>query len=178
MLRISHLLAFVITAVTVPACALDADDPAATPSEEALAAAPPTFDIASLPAGVSWQVTPAEGQPAGTVFVTAPVTPAVACPTGLACLYQNSNRGPRLWGTNGQFPNLLQQACPECTNGTHGNNGTFNDQMSSWENRSGRRYCWYVNANFILPVHTMANGVPPQNVLPSENDTASSMRPC
>jgi len=182
-MRIIHVFAVVIAASAVSACALEADDPseASGPSEasseEALAASPPAFDVASLPAGIGWDVIAAEDQPAGTVFVTAPVTAAVACPSGLACLYQNSNRGPRMWGTNGQFPNLRLKACPECTNGTHGNDGTFNDQMTSWENRSGKPYCWYVNANFGPPAHTMRNGVI-QNVLPAENDTASSMRPC
>jgi len=73
--------------------------------------------------------------------------------------------------------NLLSIRCVSCRNGIHGNNGTFNDQMSSWENRSGRRYCWYFNVGPAGERHTMPNGQV-INVLPRENDRASAFGPC
>ncbi|MGW4799878.1 peptidase inhibitor family I36 protein [Nonomuraea sp. MG754425] len=53
----------------------------------------------------------------------------------------------------------------------------FNDQMSSWANDSGRTYCWYSDASFAGERHVMQNGYR-VNVLPRENDTASSLAPC
>jgi hypothetical protein len=52
---------------------------------------------------------------------------------------------------------------------------SWNDQMSSWENAAGVNYCWAVNINGGGTRHLMRAGVSLQNVLPSENDTASSI---
>jgi hypothetical protein len=67
--------------------------------------------------------------------------------------------------------------CSACTNGIHGNNGTFNDQMSSWQNASGRRYCWWFDDGPSGEVHTMPTGQI-INVLARENDRASAFGPC
>ena len=101
------------------------------------------------------------------------------CPNGYVCLYQNRDHQgfglgiPRGYG----LANLKAVPCTSCENGTHGNDGTFNDQMSSWVNHSGQRYCWYVNRSEKKGKHTMPNG---QfiNVLPGENDLATTVEPC
>ena len=49
--------------------------------------------------------------------------------------------------------------------------------MTSWENRSGQRYCWSIDPAPHPTDHTMgADDV--TNLLDSENDTASSVGPC
>ena len=95
------------------------------------------------------------------------------CPSGFACLYQNSNRGGFGVGISAGcgISNLSSVGCPSCTR------GNFNDQMSSWQNVSGQRYCWWFDAGPSGEVHTMGNGVT-QNVLARENDQASAFGPC
>jgi len=102
-----------------------------------------------------------------------------ACPLNYACLYQNANRrGVGIGALIGfGFSNLHSVSCPTCTNGVHGNDGTFNDQMTSWENQSGTRYCWGVNASTHPTDHIMGDG-DVTNVPANENDTASSFFPC
>jgi hypothetical protein len=101
------------------------------------------------------------------------------CPAGFACLYQNANRGGFGVGTSSgtTISNLQSIRCPQCTNGIHGVDGTFNDDMTSWHNSTARRYCWGVNATRTPTSHTMCPGCV-VNVLPNENDTASSLGPC
>jgi hypothetical protein len=53
----------------------------------------------------------------------------------------------------------------------------FNDRMSSWANDSGITYCWYFDAYYSGEEHVMYDGYR-VNVLPRENDHASSLRPC
>jgi hypothetical protein len=53
----------------------------------------------------------------------------------------------------------------------------FNDAMSSWANDSGQTFCWYVDANYQGAFHDMKPGYR-VNLLPAENDTASSLKPC
>jgi hypothetical protein len=107
------------------------------------------------------------------------VTPAVACPGGFSCLYQNSGRTGFVVAVQSGIGigNLTGVPCAACTNGIHGNNGTFNDQMTSWENETGRQYCWWFNAGPAGEVHTMPSGVI-VNVLARENDQASAFGPC
>jgi hypothetical protein len=131
-----------------------------------------------------WETIDIAGAPAGAVIVARSVEAnatlaPLACPAGFACLYQNTNRGPfRVAVQSGiGIGNLKGVRCSTCTNGTHGNDGTFNDQMSSWENRSGRRYCWWFHAGPSGEVHTMSNGLI-VNVLSRENDQASAFGPC
>lgn len=122
---------------------------------------------------------PLDGAAAASVVVIFTSTGA-SCPSGFVCLYQNSNHGGAGWGisSGGGFANLKGEPCGQCTNGIHGNDGTFNDQMSSWQNHSGRRYCWYFDASFSGEHHPMVSGAGTQNVFPRENDRASSLRPC
>jgi hypothetical protein len=101
---------------------------------------------------------------------------------GLFCLFQNGNGGGDILGFNDaalRAPgaiNLTNFACGGCTNGIHGNDGTWNDQMSSWGNDTGQTYCWWVDINRGGTghiVHSLGGTI--QNLLPNENDTASSI---
>lgn len=104
---------------------------------------------------------------------------AIACPAGNVCIYQNSGRS----GIGFPIPkgyqalNLKLSKCSSCTNGTHGNDGTFNDQMSSWQNNSGIRYCWSFDSNRGGEHHVMDNGYI-VDVPARENDRASAVYPC
>jgi hypothetical protein len=131
----------------------------------------------TLPAG--WAALDIAGLPRGAIAVSSGIVPAVACPSGFACLYQNgSEGGSAVRVQNGiGIGNLKGIACGSCTNGTHGNDGTFNDQMTSWVNVSGRQYCWWFNAGNSGEVHVMLNGIK-VNVATRENDQASSFGPC
>jgi hypothetical protein len=128
-------------------------DPGA--SQAALATAPPGWTIASV-----------AGMPAGAVLVASNVVPfALICPSGFVCLYQDANlsgNAVAFNGTLGVGSSFL---------------GSFNDKMTSWENISGRQYCWWFDLNFTGEVHTMPSGFQ-VNVLPRENDKASSVGPC
>ena len=165
-----------ILATSMAACALDPDTAETT---ETLAWAEPGAESAvqnSLPEG--WAPIDVAGSPKGTVLFAPDAEPNAACPSGFACLYQNINRGGfRVAVQSGIGLTNLNIRCSTCTNGIHGNNGTFNDQMSSWENKSGRRYCWWFNAGPSGEVHTMSSGST-VNVLARENDQASAFGPC
>lgn len=111
--------------------------------------------LATVPPG--WVAMEIAGVPRGAVIV--PAVGGAACPSGFACVYQNANRTGASFGVpNGFGANLTGVSCSSCTNGTHGNDGTFNDQMTSWENESGREYCWWFNVNESGSVRTMSNG--------------------
>lgn len=180
----SGVIVFGICVMTAAGCAVD--DPATSSDETGLPSEQPASqsDESTNPSNVAVQ---RDGQ-SHRVFVAAiQANAGTACPGGFVCLYQNSDRGGAFIAVPaGGFVNNFRTdtACPGCTNGIHGNDGTFNDQMSSWENRTGRRYCWYFNAGpeGVLPagtgeVHTMGTGVI-QNVLARENDQASALGPC
>ncbi|WP_158562761.1 peptidase inhibitor family I36 protein [Marinitenerispora sediminis] len=104
--------------------------------------------------------------------VVAPQDPIISipagqtwCPSGYVCLfrdynYQGGGYGFRA-GTQIRFLGDIG----------------FNDQMSSWANDSGQRYCWYFDADFRGEVHDMRPGFR-VNVTSWENDKASSLRPC
>lgn len=102
------------------------------------------------------------------------------CPDGFACLFQDSDRGGfRVAISAGcGIADLRTIACPECTNGVNGNDGTFNDQMSSWANRSGEQYCWYADVEFQSVRAMMPDNTFRASVLPANNDQASSFGPC
>ncbi len=119
------------------------------------------------------------GAPAGSVIVDGSSAKARPCPAGWACLYQNNHRsGVRLRIPSGvSIPNLRELRCRTCTNGRPDSKGTFNDQMTSWENQSGRQYCWWFHAGYSGESHKMPSGYI-VNVLPRENDQASSIGPC
>jgi hypothetical protein len=173
MLRIATLSAIVLASTVMQACVPEGDDPSYGSIEPALEASEqPALDITTLPAGSRVL----EGMPPGAVVAEIP--PSATCPSGTLCIFQNSNgKGARLSISlpAGVGINLTSIPCGSCTNGTHGNDGTWNDQMSSWENVSGVRYCWAVNINGGGARHPMRTGVGLQNVLPSRNDEASSI---
>ncbi|MFF1628373.1 peptidase inhibitor family I36 protein [Streptomyces sp. NPDC058272] len=54
----------------------------------------------------------------------------------------------------------------------------FNDQMSSWINSTGQRYCWYPDINFSGIGQAMNDGYANSAVLPEHNDLASSLERC
>jgi hypothetical protein len=113
------------------------------------------------------------------------VAPNVANPClgkHLVCLFQNYNASGAIDAFTPDFLlreytwNLTDDQCPSCTNGVHGNDGTWNDQMSSWGNDSGNTFCWWVDINRQGAGHLIYSfGAGIQNVYPSENDTASSV---
>lgn len=117
-----------------------------------------------------------EGTPPGALLAEIPLS--ATCPAGAACLFQDINGGGSGIAISlapGVGLNLPFIACPGCTNGIHGNDGSWNDQMSSWENASAVQYCWNVDVNGGGVRHPMAPGAPLQNVAPADNDIASSI---
>lgn len=124
------------------------------------------------------EIAAAAGVARGHRLITSPT--GGRCPDGFVCLYQNEKwRGAALGvSEGGAIYDLDQVNCPTCKNGTHGNDGTFHHQMSSWHNASGRPYCWYDEAG----LRGKSVGMPPHAkhglVLPSNDDQASSLGPC
>lgn len=178
MLRIASLFTVVMVATAVQACTPEGDDPFYTSSEAALeTSGERALDVTKLPA--DWKVV--ENTPPGVVAVAIPAGLTIAsatCPSGAVCVFQDSNRGGAGFAISlaaGVGFNLTSLSCPSCTNGIHGNNGTFNDQMTSWENASSVRYCWAFNVNGGGERHPMNVGVALQNVFSRENDQASSV---
>jgi hypothetical protein len=173
MLRIATLSTVVLASIVMQACVPEGDDPSYGSIEPALQASEqPALDITKLPAGSRVL----EGTPPGAVVAEIPLS--ATCPSGSLCIFQNTDGGgARLSITlaAGVGINLTGIPCGSCTNGTHGNDGTWNDQMSSWENASGVRYCWAVNINGGGARHPMPAGGGIHNVLPSRNDEASSI---
>ncbi len=178
MLRISSLIAIVVVASAAQGCALDGSEPASASEEAALTASEaPALDLTALPAG--WRVM--KGTPPGITALELPAGPvgrSATCPNGTVCLFQDENRG----GAGiafalpaNSFINLTDFACPSCNNGLHGNDGTWNDQMTSWENASGVQYCWTFDIDAVGEVHFMSPGVSLQNVFERENDEASGI---
>jgi len=95
------------------------------------------------------------------------------CLNGDVCLYQNGQQtGAHIEVTAGiSIHDLGTVTCPACTNGTGGSNGTFDKQMSSWQNASDMEYCWIGlgGATHGMKPHT-------QNTVPAEyNDHASAL---
>lgn len=173
MSRILVMFTVVLAAAALPACATEADDPGYASDQAALSSsAKPPLDPSQLPAGSEIL----EGTPPGALVAVIP--DSATCPAGSVCVFQNANRGGIRLSISlgaGQGVNLNALACGSCTNGIHGNDGTWNDQMSSWENAAGVLYCWAVNTNGGGTRHTMGAGVGLQNVTAAENDTASSV---
>jgi hypothetical protein len=88
-------------------------------------------------------------------------------------MYQHANRGGVGWGIFRGFglPDFRQLPCAACTQ------GNFSDDASSWHNNSGQQYCWYYDINFGNVFHHMGNG-DAINMSATDNDKASSLRPC
>lgn len=111
------------------------------------------------------------GLPAGTVAAVTPF--AEGCDSGYVCIYQNSNAtGARLEVLSGYgLPDLRQWPCSGCNAANN-----WNDVMSSWRNNSSATGCWFWNIQYGGESHPMYTGNYVQNVLPRENDQASSFR--
>ncbi|HEY9824298.1 MAG TPA: peptidase inhibitor family I36 protein [Stenomitos sp.] len=100
------------------------------------------------------------------------------CPSGKVCLFRDANyTGPFYYFSVGSA-NFTQLPCAACTNGVHGNDGTFNNQMTSWINRSSSRFCWYVRTQYGGTPRVMNTGTSNPNVGAANNDLASSLRKC
>jgi hypothetical protein len=95
-------------------------------------------------------------------------------------MWQNINfNGAMLGVIHGcHIADLRNYSCPSCTNGIHGNDGTFNDQMSSWFNNSGGRSCWWYDIHRGGQQIVMPNGARRNEILPPNNDQASSFGSC
>jgi hypothetical protein len=118
--------------------------------------------------------------PENTVFHSDAVAAAFSCPSGYVCLFQNKSYGGNVLAIQAGIGvvNLRQLSCPGCQNGKPGSDGTWNDQMTSWQNHSSRHYCWYFNASFGGETHAMKANWNVGEVTAHENDNASSIRPC
>ena len=171
-----------------PACAVD-DEQSTAPATTAVFVGVDPQDAqtiaaiqAQLPGWTRVEV-PAGAAQVGAIFARPEIATYWAgddCVAGYACVYQNGSGGGAVLeiqaGT--RVSNLQNIACPPCTNSEHpAQDGTFNDQMTSWHNRSGQEYCWFVNKDYGGTKHTMPAGQQ-INVYPNENDEASSLRPC
>jgi len=121
----------------------------------------------------------AHGSVPASVVAAQAVTPNVTNPCfgrELVCLFQHANGGGFIDEFTPGFLidvgiwNLTDDPCGPCRN------GTFNDEMSSWGNDTGGTFCWWVDINGGGAGHTMRSlGATIQNVLPAENDKASSV---
>ena len=97
---------------------------------------------------------------------------------GVLCLFQDINGGGTIVGFTEAF--LFEPGALNLTDFPLGS-GSWNDQMSSWGNDIGgdanaATMCWWVDINSGGAGHLMRPlGANIQNVLPSENDLASSV---
>ncbi|MEU3597912.1 peptidase inhibitor family I36 protein [Streptomyces sp. NPDC006798] len=121
---------------------------------------------AALTAGLAAAPTATAAAPAAP---SAPVAAAPVhfsgsnCPSNSLCLYRDVNfTGGGIAIKAGDYIGFL---------GDYG----FNDQMSSWSNDSGVTCNWWVHAYRGGDRHVQYNGYR-VNVLPSENDQASSVQ--
>jgi hypothetical protein len=189
MSRVTSLFVCIVSISGATACALDpGTSPSLDSTEQAvlLADDEAPLDAFDVDADLGQGAKLLPGMPPGVeATLIAPIGLATlpSCPRGAVCVWQNSNRGGqgfalRFSATAG-FLNLANIPCPAnlCNNGRFGNDGSFDNQMSSWENEAGRRFCWTA-----LPlgngVHHPGNDRQFINVTAGENDTASSVGPC
>ena len=119
-----------------------------------------------------------------TVPQVAVTRPAIAsvddCPRGYVCLFRD--RDTQGWehfqlSARSSYGDLRMAPCYICKN------GDWNDDMSSWVNNSGIRYCWYFDSYFRGSGSRGPRPMPYQfgrivNVTSFENDQASSIGPC
>jgi hypothetical protein len=172
------MIATGLCAVMFTACMSD------TPSDSGNDATDDSAQDEAIPATEA-EVTPGEwvplvvdGQTVDGVLTTANTSADAAhsCPSGTACMYQNANFQGQGFAF-GIWHNFQTLPCPACTNGSHGNDGSFNDQATSWKNNSSTRFCWYTNAEFHGS-HTMNPHTQRRQLSSNLNDTASSIRAC
>ena len=156
--RIVSLCIVTSSGTVVTACALDRDaDPTADALGDAIAPAAPAAPDGDPPGPADWKLINAS-----------------ACPLGFVCLYQNADGSGMMLALAGgvSIANMATISCPGCPG------GTFDNQTSALNNRTGRQYCWYDNPLFLPPGHSIASNavviLPPG---PADN-TLSSIRPC
>jgi Peptidase inhibitor family I36 len=95
------------------------------------------------------------------------------CPMGYVCPYKDSDARPR------PFMKLPASSA----GAAHFGKGSIsnNDEMSSWVNNSGVKFCWYLDTNFLPYYGTRGpRPIPPEpyrvvNLTRFENDEASSI---
>jgi hypothetical protein len=98
-----------------------------------------------------------------------------SCPDGAICLYQNANYNGARTGCKVVIrppDRNLDLASETC------GNGNFNNQMTSWKNRSGTRYCWWVDVGERGNQHLMNPHTWQPQVSSQANDRASAIGPC
>jgi len=102
------------------------------------------------------------------------------CRPGFICIYQRAQLRGVAYGVplGASISNMAKLRCPGCANPSNGNGETFDAQMSSWDNETDQRYCWYFGVDLTgkrntMPPHTTRRAVPVEN-----NDKAVSMGPC
>jgi|ERR1044071_1368001 hypothetical protein len=160
-----------IVAVMFAACAdlSPADDP---PGDESLNADLSATDTPVIPAG-SEEVAADAVEP-GAVCHGFTIFGGGSCPSGYTCLWRVSQfRGQIVASPRGcVIPNLRNVPCPSCSG------GTFNDEMSSWSNRSGAQSCWWFDAGPSGTRIVMPNGVAHNSTSPANNDQASAFGTC
>ncbi|QWF77877.1 peptidase inhibitor family I36 protein [Amycolatopsis sp. CA-230715] len=107
------------------------------------------------------------------------------CDPGFVCLHQDRDSDGNAYNFREPYTsqsNFATLPCDTCQNSSKHpeSNGTFNDQMSSWRNNSGRRYCWYFDAGHRGENHPMDHFGPTAavNLTDHESDEASSLQPC
>jgi hypothetical protein len=107
------------------------------------------------------------------------MTSAGPCPSEMVCLYQNANGGGMMVVVTpgAEIPDFKAIPCPGCLNGVHGNDGTFNKQMSSWDNQSIVPYCYYEKPKYDGAKRAMVKDRL-TNAMGDEDDAASSAEPC
>lgn len=100
-----------------------------------------------------------------------------ACDEGYTCMWRDAERkGELVEVIHGCYlPNLRDFACDGCPF-----SDTFNDEASSWRNKSGGPSCWWFDvqpANGTGPVGrgiAMPNGAIAKTMSPANNDQASA----
>jgi len=115
--------------------------------------------------------TPAEG--------TGEEIDVVPCTEPVMCFWEHANRGGHIFYLRGTDSTFHNNSCAGCVSSKHpGSNGTWGDQMSSFQNLSGRAYCFYFDREFRGPsILIPANERRVFNLTPRANDEFSSGRP-
>jgi len=147
-----------------------ADDPADDEAQSTDVSA--VVDAPAVPPGS--QAVAADPVDAGASCAAFVLFNGGSCPAGFTCLWKDANfRGEIVGVSRGCFiGNLVGVPCPSCRG------GNFNDQMSSWSNRSGGQSCWWFDVGRRGTRIVMPNGVSHSGTSPANNDQASSFGSC
>ncbi|WP_344880699.1 peptidase inhibitor family I36 protein [Allokutzneria multivorans] len=99
---------------------------------------------------------------------------AFSCPVDFLCMYQHENGGGAAFiledpgsGRNGH-DDFSKVRCDSC-------GGSFNDQMSSFVNKTSKTWYWYFDKDGYGEQHNMNWTDKPFNLVPREHDKASSV---